>query len=161
MLVSVYRLFSVWMTHRGQEERALSGSMLLFWWMSLALLGVLLLLDHTLYPIVDTLSSAWPYNSQNFRSFKSKGFAIAFIPIAISLLLCGSCHLRNWRQVARRRGTYRDLWKIFAVLFGSLLLLGISYFHVVGALLAMFVNALGFVWLARVAEGQQNVVRRK
>jgi len=147
-IVAVYELVASWMTGRTQEGRVLSAFGLLFWCLTMFFMCALFLVDHWAFPITDMLLSIWPYDSDNVRSFKSRGVPIAIIPMILALCICTPVHFGNWRSVARRRGRHRDLWKIMVVLFGALLLVSASAYSGLGALIALVVNILLLNWMS-------------
>lgn len=167
MIVAVHELFASWMTGRTQEGRALSAFGLLFWCSTMFFLCAQFLVDHWAFPIMDMLLSIWPYDSDNFRSFKSRGVPIAIIPMILALCICTPVHFGSWRDVARRRGRHRDFWKIMVVIFGALLLMLAAGYNGLGALLALAVYIVLLNWMAKnsarwmlEASSQQEAERR-
>lgn len=149
MIFSVYELFSSWMTGRTQQDRALGAFGITFWCLTMFFVCALFLLDHWVFPITDLLVSIWPYDSDNFRSFKSRGVPIAIVPMIIAACICIPVHFRNGGNVARRRGQHRDFWKVMSVIFGALLLSFASTYSGLGALIALVVNILLFNWMSK------------
>ena len=148
-ILGVYELVASWMTGRTQEDRVRSAFGILFWCFTMFFVYALFLVDHWVFPVSDMLLSIWPYDSDNFRSLKSRGVPIAIIPMILALCICIPVHFGNWRNVGRRRGQHRDLWKIMAVIFGALLLLPAAAYSGLGALIALAVSIVLFNWMSK------------
>lgn len=146
MFASIFTLFAGWMTHDTQEQRRRFGSALLFFWLTCAGATLIFLIDH-FFPVVNWLWSFGAVEGAPYRSPRSRGFAIAVVPMVVAMCIAIRSSMKAPESAGRKRGAYRDFWKIALFMVGPMGLVIIARHSAPGAVLALVVNGAG-LWLA-------------
>lgn len=146
MFASIFALFAGWMTHDSQEQRTRFAGALLFFWLTCAGAALIFLIDH-FFPLVNWLWSFGTVEEAPYRSPRSRGFAIAFVPMVVAMCIAIHSSMNAPESAGRKRGKYRDFWKIAVFMFGPMVLTIIARYSALGAVFALALNGAG-LWLA-------------
>jgi len=140
-------MFATWMTHDSQAQRTRFAFVLMFFWLTCVGIGVIFFIDHWAYPLVGWLSSLEVAESGPLRSLRSRGFAISIVPMGIAMFIAIRASIKGPDYVGRKRGGYRDFWKIATFMVGPMVLVAVSKYSALGSVLAVLVNG-AVLWVA-------------